>query len=693
MVRRFGFLNSNTSPRTMAGRWLTAVCLAGLLSRPAHDGRAAVPLVAPPREVVELLTSAEQAVRAKRYSEAIGAIGRLRQAAALDAFLETEADGVQHTLRFRLEKLIASLPAEGAVQFETWFGGEARRRLEEAIAGADRKELAETARRNWGTRAGYDAIMLAGCVALDRGEAGQALAWWRWLDQWPGAAARYEPQRTLKMAVAWLLLDRPEQARRWLDRLKQFDDVAIRLGDDVFTRDEGDKIFALLARSAPGDLKFADGIAMSWPWPRGDAAWSLSGAAKGGALPLAWRAEAGEAGLSSEATGQPPAPQPLMVHDFVFCRMPERLIALELQSGRQRWQYGGSAGPASIVRKRLQQGPVARPISTDGERLFLVEDSTRGRAGRVLHTASVQPNHHRLSALSIAGEGKLYWSTEMPGVADDPRLAGPIFLGAPLPLEGRLYVLAEIRGDIVLCVMDARYGRLLWQAPIATPLQPVSADPLRRGVTVSPAIGEGVLVCPTATGAVAAVDPYSQRTLWAGRYSGEPQDASGETKLDDAPSTWQEVAPGIRDGHVVLPVLGTPHLLCLDLYSGRVVWRVRCNQGIYLAGIYKQTALVIGSEVVQAWDLKSGKPAWDHGALPLPDPMRPAGRGFLAGRYYYLPTTRSGIVQIDVERGVIAGEIELDGPLGNIVATSGHVVSVSPSAITAFAVPVTPRSP
>ena len=667
------------------GRWLPAVCLVVLAGRAAADTRSAAPLVAPPREAIELLLSAEQAVAEQRWGEAIRSIELLRQTAGLDAFLEAERDGVQHTLRWRLEQLIAELPEAGAEQFDAWFGGAPRQRLTEATAAADRLALAEAARRHWGTRAGYDAILLAGCAALDRGEPWEALAWWRWLERWPGAAARYEPAWTLYETAAWLMLERPEQARRRFDHLERRGGAAIRLGDEVFGREDGEALFARLAQSTP-----AGNPEPPEAWPVGEGGKALEDAMPGSGLPLAWRADAVPSAAALEENGQPPL-EHLLVDDLLLCRTPDGLVALELHTGRRRWQYGRAADrPVSVVRRRLQQGPVARPISTDGEQLFLVEDSARGLAGRLVHTASVQPSYHRLSALSLGGEGKLSWSTEMPGRAADPQLSGAVFLGPPLPLAGRLYILAEVRGDTVLCVLNTQCGELLWQAPLASPHEPVAADLRRRGATLSAVYGEGVVVCPTGTGGVAAFDPYTQQTLWAGRHRAGASDPAGEAAPADSHVTWRDVAPLVRDGHIVMAALPASDLLCHDLESGRLLWQVRPDRGHYVAGLHGRNVLVVGADSLQAWDLKTGRPAWESGPIILPEPMRPAGRGFVAGHDYYLPTTGAGVVRIDLARGAIAGTLDVEGPLGDLVGARGRLVSVSPHEVRAFDLPRAP---
>ena len=46
----------------------------------------------------------------------------------------------------------------------------------------------------------------------------------------------------------------------------------------------------------------------------------------------------------------------------------------------------------------------------------------------------------------------------------EPKVAGAFFLGPPLPLMGQLYVLAEIKEEVRLEVLDGASGKLRWGA-------------------------------------------------------------------------------------------------------------------------------------------------------------------------------------------------------------------------------------
>ena len=82
----------------------------------------------------------------------------------------------------------------------------------------------------------------------------------------------------------------------------------------------------------------------------------------------------------------------------------------------------------------------------------------------------------------------------------------------------RLYVLAEMDGMIRLCASNAATGRLEWSLDLAQPEAAIAADPVRRMAGASPSLADGILICPTSAGAVAAVDPTTRSLLWGFQY-------------------------------------------------------------------------------------------------------------------------------------------------------------------------------
>ncbi len=144
-------------------------------------------------------------------------------------------------------------------------------------------------------------------------------------------------------------------------------------------------------------------------------------------------------------------------------------------------------------------------LTSDGQQVFVVEDlplTGNSPYGLNMQRAVIfQPNGHksqgnqpkttnRLTARELKTEGKLKWEVGGPNGEDEPKLAGAFFLGPPLPLLGRLYVLAEMKGqEIRLLVLSAKTGQLEWSQQLAVVEQNILIDPFRRSA------GRDAVVC------------------------------------------------------------------------------------------------------------------------------------------------------------------------------------------------------
>ena len=112
-------------------------------------------------------------------------------------------------------------------------------------------------------------------------------------------------------------------------------------------------------------------------------------------------------------------------------------------------------------------------LASDGQRIFLIQDARdpneqRSRFNRQTQmNFEIAPQFNVLTACELSTQGKLKWQVGGPSGEDEPQLAGAYFLGPPLPLQGRLYVLAEINGEIKLWVLDAATGRIDWSQQLA----------------------------------------------------------------------------------------------------------------------------------------------------------------------------------------------------------------------------------
>ena len=273
---------------------------------------------------------------------------------------------------------------------------------------------------------------------------------------------------------------------------------------------------------------------------------------------------------------------------------------------------------------------------------------------------------------------------------EEPRLAGAFFLGAPLVMLRQLYVMAERNGEIQLVVLDADTGRLQWSQQLAhVDTATIDRDSVRRLAGASPSFADGVVICPTSAGAVVAVDISTRSLLWGYQYQQSAERVQAAIfplqypQMPDEPgSRWADATVTIAEGRVLVTPVKSDELHCLDLLSGRLVWKIPRDEALFVACVDDGTVLLIGKDRIQGLRLESGEPAWP--AQSIPSGGMPSGRGFLSGGSYYLPTTAEELLRIDVRTGQLAKPLGTRGVLGNLVCHKDVVISQGVNLLTSF---------
>ena len=192
--------------------------------------------------------------------------------------------------------------------------------------------------------------------------------------------------------------------------------------------------------------------------------------------------------------------------------------------------------------------------------------------------------HNGLMAYDLSAGCKTVWPKE---AFTDPKseLADNIFLGPPLPLDGRLFVLAEKDRNLrLLCLENVpgevkgtgRKPRVVYVLPLGTVPAELSAAAFPRRIHAAPlAYGDGVLVCPTHAGCVVGVDLLTRSIAWVHRYH-QRQAVTAVPVLGNplfAPPAppeigWRSGAPMVSNGAVVFAEPDDGPLTCLDLKTG-----------------------------------------------------------------------------------------------------------------------------
>jgi outer membrane protein assembly factor BamB/tetratricopeptide (TPR) repeat protein len=324
-----------------------------------------------------------------------------------------------------------------------------------------------------------------------------------------------------------------------------------------------------------------------------------------------------------------------------------------------------------------------------------------------------------LMAFSIERGGKLEWDL---GGSDDPQFADTHFLGVPIAIGGKLYVLNEKNppnntlggeSELRLVCIDPTKKTPQGHPAIVEPIQMlgmvqaqsrVAYDISRRTNAVHLAFGEGILVCPTNAGEVFGVDLMSRSLVWSYPYREQahvspfqmnvnfgmpimrPGGIVGGPVLGSSTlANWKTAPPAIVEGKVVFTAPDGNSVHCINLRDGTPVWRsAQIDGDLYMAGVYSGKVLIVGKTSIRALSLATGQRLWS-----IPTGAMPSGQGIASKNVYYLPLSQGEILAVDIEHGTIKAHNRAAGdaaktPPGNLVFYEGSVLSLTPTDVVAY---------
>jgi outer membrane protein assembly factor BamB len=681
------------------------------------------------RETALKLTRAKEMLENGQVADAVIELDRILDRREDFFFKPDPKETVHRSLKAEAQRLLGSLDKDQRAIYELQFGAQARRLLDEATTTGSVELLSEVVRRYFHTTAGYEAALV---LARHHGDHNQPLAAALVLERVkkaPVAREQYEPNLSLLLAASWLQAGMQDKAQAELASIKSaYPDARLAIAGKRFEVGDGAASVAALSKIVTAASSERMEAVSQWAMPGGNPA--RNAAVSGGSPLLNERWSAGvfySASLKNEMrklrkqfidSGRPviPSAQPLAVGNVVLMRTPHVVFGVDFATGKLLWPWppqpsieeqanpGRDPGYMQLISERMWANNTYGTLTTDGERMFLVhegdiQEALRGAMqtrsqpaifmanGRVVQGLG-QTTHNVLSAHSLRREGAIEWYVGGLESEMEPELAGAFFLGPPLPLQGDLYALAEIKGGISLVVLDAATGKLEWVQQLAMVEQNVQQDPIRRISGVSPSFADGVLVCPTSAGAVVAVDLATRSLLWGHQYprTGEQErlvqqrmamgwNVNGMMAMPINPgSHWVDSNAVIAEGRVYVTAVESDQLHCLSLLDGKELWPPKKRDGgLYIAAIDNDRLLVVREQQV---DLLSGSDGKIVRTTSL-GASRPSGRGFYSGDHYYLPLSTAEVVKIDLKSGEIVARARSRSSAipGNLICYQGYVIS------------------
>lgn len=700
------------------------------------------------RRTLKKLAESRKLISEGRFAEAVRNLDAILESPD-DFFFEPDKNsGRSRGLKAEAQRLIGQMPREGCELYELQYGARARQMLNTALETGDAAQMSEVSRRYFHTRSGYEATFLLGLHHFDHGRplAG-ALILQRLFDAGQ-SMEEFEPSLSLTSAACWLRAGMPDAARERLVSLRERHPslrVAIAGREIPLFTDNSDAVDWLVRLI--GTQPSATGTeADSWLMFRGDAARNATTAGSAPLLNLRWRVTSTDDPQAEKSLeqcqkwysefGSPtiPSVHPLAVGNVLLMRTMQNLLAVDLLTGKRLWEVpvddplevvSGNAVDESRIRQAMNASGVGQRIwndltygtfSSDGRYVFSVEDAGSesgasvlagqhgvlrigGNArlvGNIILRGGSEGGQTSLCNLLAARDirtGKLKWQIGNSSGPGGQRQPNTYFLGPPLPLQGQLYVLAEIKSEIRLLALEAATGNLLWSQQLAAAEPDISQDPLRRWAGVSPSYADGILVCPTAAGAVVAVELATRSLLW-GYAFGQDRDRHRQNSRmfpvtfggDPTSTRWLDDSVSISDGRVLATPGDSDWLYCISLIDGELLWKCARKDDLYVACADRDKVVLVGRDAVRAIRMSDGKPAWEGRSIDLPENSSPSGRGFASGNRYYLPLTSAEVAAIDLSTAKIVqiSKSRTGTVPGNLICFKDNIVSQGLEGVDAY---------
>ena len=723
-------------------------------ARDQIDGRAAKD-----RKQAELLRKASAAAHAQDWQAALELTQTLL---AQEEDSVSRVDNEWVSVREQAMRLMLRIPEDVLRGFRQRIGAEAARRLDEAEESGRIDRLAHVAMRFLVLEPGQSAAQRLAVRHLDRGEFALATRWFRWLDDAKAAITR-ERHWQLQAALAAKQAGDKDSAEKWLKKNSpNIDEGSANRPplDDEQIEMRGTKIRVSDWWSALPSRVVTQTAPAEWPMFFGAA--NRAALSRGGEplllprwqhpltqmQPLQRQIEMLVDDMHDQNRATISVCQPLLVNGCVVMRTLGGVQVFDVETGRALWSTAerfkaedligsGNVQPTYTNTNRVirvvngvqqvdysntnwEQHPIAQllfangnfgVLSSDGRQLFSVEDDTFVMQQMQMYWGNNDPSKqdalrrswtsNKLVSYDLRN-GRPLWAVG--GVesseAFQPELPGVFFFGAPVADGHELFVIGERDGEIRLFCLQAETGKPLWTQLLATAETVISRDIARRQFVAQVSIADGVVICPTTVGWLAAVDRASRQLRWVHRYAA-PQANNPRRGMVGQPVTqlmpwgqrWLPSAPVIvGDAVVYTPQelfdeqqTRTTSIVCLGLHDGARRWLKPKENWLALNGVADGKVLLLGQTSIGALSLTNGDSVWNLAITPNMDGV-PSGLGAIAGDRWHVPLSSGQIWTLSLKDGSRTGRqwANAGTRLGNLALYRGGVVSAHPAGLSCF---------
>lgn len=701
-----------------SGRAVSAVCIwlcTALALCSERDVRAAEPsdsaVTAPlrlrdSRSAPVWWEAAQQQLKQGQTAGALALLEQLQREAADQFILE---EPTSSTAEWLVRQLIEQLSPENRRTWDAAVAPRSRAAWDRWQTTREIGDLQWLCRAFGPTEPGLRAWQTLAAIHRDEGRREHALVAYDAVIHHPRATKQERATAILSEAVLWHELGRPDRVQALWQR-HQAEFASLR----VSTAGRIESLAAAFDRlhHSLNDAERDVAVPLDSPWQR-----ELAMPEALQSLWDEWQPEFRAAGV-----WMLPANEPLLVGENVISRTLTGVVAWRQTTGEPRWQTPPSqefgwiqTNPGMLDNRgyrsrlvwqlypRLLANSVLGRLTTNGRLVFSVHDPRGlGYGSTSDHPpewpGSSEPRFNILAAYR-ADTGELAWRVGGESAGPTYALAGAYFCGPPTPMDDMVLVVAQVgagtarlrnsgkepsadshgngppRSELRLLALSAEHGELVWSVHLGETHRPLPEDSRRQRVACPVVLQEGVLLCPTAAGAVVAVDPLTRVPRWAYRYPVEsrmravdPRDNRLLVAVDHWWDGWRDIT---LTGTGTLLVFASPEssrLHALEARTGRLRWTIPRDGGLVLIGTAGDRVLVAEPTAIRAHHLDTGELAWRTPIGEL------TGRPMILGDRLVVPAQPDGLVSLQLVDGrIVPSTGSVTSPVGNLTHSAhGH---------------------